>query len=123
MDPITQGALGAAAAQLGTSHRLGRRAWLYGAAGGMAADLDVLIRSSSDPLLAIEYHRHFTHSLAFIPVGGLLAALPWVLRKRHRPQARWIALATTLGYATHGLLDAFTTYGTQLLWPFSSHRT
>ncbi len=37
-------------------------------------DMDVLIRSASDPLLAIEYHRHFTHALAFIPVGGLIAA-------------------------------------------------
>ncbi|MBT5702610.1 MAG: metal-dependent hydrolase, partial [Gammaproteobacteria bacterium] len=27
-----------------------------------------------------------------------------------------------LGYATHGLLDTCTTYGTQLLWPFSSER-
>ena len=27
-----------------------------------------------------------------------------------------------LGYATHALLDACTTYGTQLLWPFSDRR-
>ena len=27
-----------------------------------------------------------------------------------------------LGYATHGLLDACTSYGTQLLWPFSDMR-
>ena len=27
-----------------------------------------------------------------------------------------------IGYATHGLLDACTTYGTQLLWPFSTMR-
>ena len=27
-----------------------------------------------------------------------------------------------LGYATHGLLDACTSYGTQLLWPFSDER-
>ncbi len=27
-----------------------------------------------------------------------------------------------LGYATHGLLDACTSYGTQLLWPFSTER-
>src|SRR5690606_4631354 len=26
------------------------------------------------------------------------------------------------GYATHGLLDACTTYGTLLLWPFSDQR-
>ena len=26
------------------------------------------------------------------------------------------------GYATHGLLDACTSYGTQLFWPFSDER-
>ena len=31
-------------------------------------------------------------------------------------------LAAFLGYATHGLLDACTTYGTLLLWPFSEVR-
>ena len=29
---------------------------------------------------------------------------------------------TTLGYAPHALLDAYTSYGTLLLWPFSSER-
>lgn len=90
--------------------------------GGMAADLDVLIRSSTDPLLAIEYHRHFTHSLAFVPVGGAFAALPWLLDKSARPRFAWVVLATTVGYATHGLLDACTTYGTLLFWPFSMTR-
>jgi inner membrane protein len=33
-----------------------------------------------------------------------------------------VALAAIIGYATHGLLDAFTSYGTQLLWPFSDLR-
>jgi inner membrane protein len=93
-----------------------------GALGGMAADLDVLIRSSSDPLLAILYHRHFTHSLAFIPIGGLIASLPWLLFRRMRLSWRVVLSATTLGYATHALLDACTTYGTQLLWPFTSAR-
>jgi inner membrane protein len=31
-------------------------------------------------------------------------------------------LYCTLGYATHALLDACTTYGTQLFWPFSDAR-
>jgi inner membrane protein len=33
-----------------------------------------------------------------------------------------VIAATTLGYATHGLIDACTTYGTLLLWPFSHLR-
>jgi inner membrane protein len=33
-----------------------------------------------------------------------------------------VYLASFLGYATHGLLDACTSYGTQLFWPFSDER-
>jgi inner membrane protein len=124
MDPLSQGVLGAAAAQAVVGERLGRKSWWLGALAGMAPDLDVLIRSPSDPLVALEYHRHFTHSLAFIPVGGLLVALPFVLAARERPREhkQLILAATTLGWATHGLLDAFTSYGTLLWWPFSRAR-
>ncbi len=121
MDPITQGVLGAAAAQSVVGRRL-ERAWLIGLVGGVLPDADVLLQSVEDPLLAIEYHRQFTHALAFIPVGGLIAALPWILRSRHREQWRLILTAATIAYATHGLLDACTTYGTRLFWPFSSYR-
>jgi len=122
MDTITQGLLGAAAAQAVLARRLGPRAWLYGALGGMAADLDIVIRSSDDPMLAFLYHRHFTHSIAFVPIGGLICALPWLLRRRFAAERWRIAAATTVGYATHALLDAFTTYGTQLWWPFARTR-
>ena len=33
-----------------------------------------------------------------------------------------VYIASFLGYATHGLLDACTSYGTQLFWPFSDQR-
>lgn len=121
MDPVTQGALGAAAAQLLLQKQLGRRAWLYGALGGMAADLDIFIRSGDDPLVAWTYHRHFTHSLAFVPIGGVLSGLPFAIRKPKAKRALILA-ATTAGYATHALLDAFTSYGTQLWLPFSTAR-
>ncbi len=125
MDPVTQGALGAAAALAIAGPRSplswGAVAWL-GAAGGMAADLDVLIRSSEDSLLSIEYHRHFTHSLSFIPLGGALCGAPFLASATLRRHWRWVLAATTLGYATHALLDALTTYGTLLLWPWSNYR-
>jgi inner membrane protein len=90
--------------------------------GGMAPDLDVLIRSAHDPLLALEYHRHFTHSLVFIPIGGALVGfLLWLITFR-RVRLSWLILFSTFGWATHGLLDACTSYGTQLLWPFSNFR-
>ena len=73
MDPLTQATLGAAAAQVSKPKRF-VAATLVGAVGGALPDVDILIRSSSDPLLSLEYHRHFTHSLAFIPIGGAIAA-------------------------------------------------
>jgi inner membrane protein len=118
MDPLTHAALGATGAHVFLGSRPGQRTWLIGALGGALPDADVLIRSASDPLLAIEYHRHFTHSLAFIPVGGALAALLWIARKPASVDWRPIFAAACLGYATHGLLDACTNYGTHLLWPF-----
>ena len=122
MDPISQAAIGATAAQ-SFSQKNGLKASLFvGAIGGTMPDLDVLIRSTEDPLLFLDYHRHFTHSLAFIPLGGLIAAGVGRLLMRGRRTIRELWVPATLGWATHGLLDACTSYGTFLLWPFSSAR-
>jgi len=88
----------------------------------MAADLDIFIYSLNDPTVSWTFHRNFTHSLIFIPVGGLIVALSFLLMKRFKDHKREVALAAIIGYATHGLLDAFTSYGTQLLWPFANLR-
>jgi inner membrane protein len=124
MDPLTQGALGAAFAQAGTRRRyeVVRDASIIGALAGMAPDLDVLIQSSSDPLLFLEYHRHFTHALAFIPIGALICAGVFYYFVRKRLHFQQVYLFSLLGYGSHAILDACTTYGTQLLWPFSSAR-
>ena len=74
MDPLTQGTIGAVLPQALGKKNLGVVA-LLGFLSGMAPDLDILIRSSTDPLLSLEYHRQFTHSLIFIPFGGLICAL------------------------------------------------
>jgi inner membrane protein len=122
MDPVSQGALGAALAQSVAGRRRLLAAGFLGALAGMAPDLDVLIRSSTDPLLFLDYHRQFTHALVFIPVGALICAvaLHAFVRRHLRFQETWLFCG--LGYATHGLLDACTSYGTQLLWPFSDAR-
>lgn len=122
MDPVTQGLLGAAVPQAFASKNHHRKAAVIGAFGGMAPDLDVLIRSSDDPLLFLDFHRHFTHSVLFIPIGGTLvaAALFLLVRKSFSFRQTW--LFATAGYATHGLLDTCTSYGTYLLWPFTGTR-
>ncbi|MCY4514658.1 MAG: metal-dependent hydrolase [Candidatus Tectomicrobia bacterium] len=123
MDPVSQGILGVAAAQAVSNRPWVRRAAFMGLVAGLAPDADVFIHSATDPLLSLQFHRHFTHALAFIPFGALLVALvlhPLAGRKTLRFSTTY--LFCLVGYATHGLLDACTSYGTQLLWPFSDLR-
>ena len=124
MDPITQGIVGAALAQSKGETKTLAKAGVIGALAGMAPDLDILIRSSTDPLLALEYHRQFTHSLLFIPFGALICALVFypLFAGRWQLSFKSIYLWSLLGFATHGVLDGFTSYGTQLLWPITNYR-
>jgi len=123
MDFITQTLLGTIAAQTLLTRRLGRAAALFGALGGALPDFDVVLRPLADPALPFELHRHFTHSLVFIPIGGALATAPFLLRRAWRRQAHCVFAAATIGCATHGLLDNLTSYGTHLFWPFLAERT
>lgn len=124
MDPITQGVVGAALAQTKGEATTLAKAGVIGALAAMAPDLDVLIRSSTDPLLVLEYHRQFTHSLLFIPFGALICSLIFypLIANRWQLNFKAIYLWSFLGFATHGLLDGCTSYGTQLLWPTTNHR-
>jgi inner membrane protein len=122
MDPISQGTVGAVFAQSVANKNNIAIIGVVGFLAGLAPDLDVFIRSSTDPVLFLEYHRQFTHSLFFIPFGALIVSvfLFPLVRKSLRFKATYVA--SFLGYATHGLLDACTSYGTLLFWPFSNER-
>lgn len=128
MDPVSHFALGATLAAGASIPRKEstRIALLTGGSAALLPDLDVFISSSTDPLLQLEYHRHFTHSLLFIPVGAfitlLLVKCVFPLFRVRQPSNAALYLYALLGYASHGFLDACTSYGTQLLWPFSSMR-
>jgi inner membrane protein len=122
MDILTQGVLGAALAAAVASPARRRLAAGIGLAAGVLPDIDALIQSGSDPLLVLDYHRHFTHALAFVPIGALIAALllwPFLRRRLPFPHLYGYCLA---GYAMAGLLDACTSYGTSLWLPFSEAR-
>lgn len=116
MDSITQVALGASIAGLVAGKTLGRSVLLTGALLGTLPDLDVLINYGS-AIANFTQHRGFSHSLFVLaPLSLLLATLFW----RWKPQLsfpRWLLL-TALVLLTHPILDTFTTYGTQLFWPF-----
>ncbi|MFT4901481.1 MAG: inner membrane protein [Lentimonas sp.] len=123
MDPLTQAGLGAAAAAIFSRRNNIRTAIVVGALAGAAPDLDVLIRSQQDPLLSLEYHRHFSHALLVAPLIGLVVAYLYRLIFRYyKFPFRELAIFGIAGALTHGLLDACTSYGTRLYWPFSQHR-
>ncbi len=122
MDTPTQALLGAAFTQSFLGRRLGRKALVVGLIAGALPDADMFIRSSKDSLLALTMHRHFTHSLVFVPIGALIAAGICHLLYRRRENFKSIYLASFLGYITHGPLDLCTSYGTVILWPFTSSR-
>ena len=123
MDPVSQAFLGASLSQSSASNKSQQAsALIIGALAGVAPDLDVLIRSSTDPLLFLEFHRQFTHSLVFVPFGAFICALFFYPFFKSKLSFKQIYLFSFLGFATHGLLDACTSYGTQLYWPFSNVR-
>jgi len=122
MDPLSQGTVGAAFAQSTANKKNIFKISVIGFLAGLAPDLDILIQSSTDPILFLEYHRQFTHSLLFIPLGSLIIALLIFQLVKNSMRFRTVYFASLLGYATHGLLDACTSYGTQLFWPFSNER-
>lgn len=123
MDPLTQFSVGAAAAvSIARKPVEVRHALILGALAGGAPDLDVFIRSSEDPLLALEYHRHFTHALIFAPIIGALVAMLYKLTFARKLPTRRLLLFGVVASLTHGLIDACTSYGTLLYWPFINHR-
>lgn len=131
MDLLTHAVMGAALAagvsslrpRAGVAPLSDRRvAAMAGAAAGLLPDADALIQSGGDALLVLDYHRHFTHALAFVPIGALLAAaLLWPLLRRRMGFAR-LYLCCFAAYLVHPLLDACTSYGTHLWLPFSQRR-
>lgn len=119
MDSITHlfygGAIAAAIAP--RAHR--RAALLAGAALNTLPDLDVLpLALCDDPVVRMTWHRAATHSWFVLP---LVAWALWAFFRRRggrvaqSPVRWWWAIFVCL--MAHPLLDSFTVYGTQLLWP------
>ncbi|PKA97654.1 inner membrane protein [Flavobacteriaceae bacterium MAR_2009_75] len=119
MDSLTQIVLGAAVGEAVLGKKVGNKAMLYGAIAGTIPDLDVLANYVFDTVTATEVHRGFSHSvffsIVFAPVFG------WIISKLERKrEASWREWSWLMfwGLFTHPILDAFTTWGTQLFWPF-----
>jgi len=123
VDLLSHALVGAATAMVVAQPKETRVAAIAGAIAANLPDLDALIRSPNDALLYLEYHRHFTHSLMFIPFGALIATgVLWPLLRKTASFAR-LYLFCVLGIALAGTMDACTSYGTHLLWPFAAARS
>lgn len=123
MDSITQAALGAAIGEAVLGKKVGNKGMALGAVVATIPDLDIIFLPLFDQVQRISIHRGYSHS--FVGVFLLSLLLAWVFSKwkpfRAVTFSRLFAFSF-LATVTHILLDAFTTYGTQLLLPFTDYR-
>ena len=123
VDSLTQLTLGAAVGEAALGRKIGNKAPLWGAAFGTLPDLDVIVNPFVTELTALAFHRGLTHSLLFALVGAPIFA--WLVHRIHRrSEASWRDWTVMIGLAllTHVALDCLTSYGTQVLYPFSDVR-
>ena len=119
MDPLTHLTTGLICSQLLPAPSR----WWAAAAGAIFAvwpDVDYFF-IFWDRLAFIRYHRGFTHSLVALPLFALAGAL----LGRFLGGDRWFKPLFILGLValgSHLILDLATSYGTQLLSPFSRRR-
>ncbi len=119
MDSLTQIVLGAAVGEAVLGKKIGNKAQLYGAIAGTIPDLDVIARYLTDTITATEIHRGFSHSIFFAVIASPI--LGWTVNRMERKlDLGWRSWAWLFfwGIFTHPLLDAFTTWGTQIFYPF-----
>ncbi len=119
MDSLTQIVLGAAVGEAVLGKKVGNKAMVYGAIAGTIPDLDVVARYFMDTVTATEIHRGFSHSIFFaILMAPVFGWLVWKLNNKADATWRNWSWLFFWGLFTHPILDAFTTWGTQLFWPF-----
>ncbi|MFD1162094.1 MULTISPECIES: metal-dependent hydrolase [Hwangdonia] len=117
MDSLTQIVLGAAVGEAILGKKVGNKAVLYGAIAGTIPDLDIFASHFTDTVTALSIHRGFTHSVAFAVLFAPLFG--WLVSRfeTYKKFKGWSWLFFW-GFLTHSILDAHTTWGTQLFWPF-----
>ncbi|MEQ3691287.1 MAG: metal-dependent hydrolase [Flavobacterium sp.] len=118
MDSFTQIVLGIATAELVAGKKLQNKTFLYGAILGTIPDLDIIVGKFMNDVDGVAIHRGLSHSLLFFVF--LAPVLGFLISKLERTKidfksASWMAFWC---FVTHVLLDMFTSWGTQILWPF-----
>jgi inner membrane protein len=122
LDSLSQIVLGAAVGEIALGKKLGNRGQLIGAIAGTIPDLDVFLNPLfTDEITKLQIHRGYSHSM-FV---HLLLAVPFawlchIIFKKRFSFRLWY-ITWYLCFLTHTLLDCCTTYGTQLLLPFTNY--
>ena len=119
MDSLTQIILGAAVGEAVLGKKIGNKAMLYGAIAGTIPDLDIFSSYFTDTVSALEIHRGFTHSIIFSVLFAPIFAWLVTRYESYKDLKGWSWLFFW-AFITHPILDAHTTWGTQLFWPFET---
>jgi len=118
MDSLSQAALGACVGYAVAGRQMGTKAIWWGALAGTIPDLDILpLIPIDNEFTFLKHHRGFSHSIIFCLTGAPFFAY---LASKLRGASSKFTLFLNLffwGFATHILLDCFTTWGTQVFWP------
>jgi len=117
MDSLTQIVLGAAVGEVVLGKKVGNKAMLYGAIAGTIPDLDIIANFFTDTVTALKIHRGFTHSILFSILFAPIFAWLVTRYEKYKNVKDWSWLFFW-AFFTHPILDAHTTWGTQLFWPF-----
>ncbi len=122
MDTLTHGLSGVLVCRsLSPSARFDVRVMLVGFFSSAFPDIDYLI-TWIDPLVYLNLHQGWTHSLILLPVWALLvSAVLWPLAGKALG-ARKLFVLSAAGITIHILGDVITSYGTQVLAPLSTKR-
>ena len=119
MDSLTQIVLGAAVGEAVLGKKIGNKAMLYGAIAGTIPDLDTFVSFFTDTVTGLEMHRGFTHSVLFSVLFAPIFAWLVTRYEKYKDFKGWCWLFF-LAFVTHPILDAHTTWGTQLFWPLEN---
>lgn len=117
MDSFTQVLLGIATAEVVAGKQLKNKTFLYGAILGTLPDLDILVGMFMNPVSGVAIHRGLSHSILFF--ACISPVIAWLITKLERDTItlKRCLILTFSCLFTHVILDAFTSWGTQILWP------
>ena len=108
--------------KLSTQQPRQKQLLIFAAVAGAFPDIDY-ITALIDPLSFIaDWHRGPTHSILMIAVWApLLAGISCFFTRNNKAFIPF-SLVAVLALLSHIFTDTITTWGTQILWPFSSYK-